>query len=139
MQDGGRTWKEADQSMCDSAILSILLSKLQVARDWLRPSLFLLRVHLSYLCLFLLPDGPPHLHPESTPCSSSSRLTHAARQWTTRQEAPSSCENHCPTDTPRLCFPSQVRRQPRGAHVWAHCRPSLPPPGPTSFTLHLLS
>ena len=57
--------------------------------------------------------------------------------WKNSQEAPSSHDHQCPTDTPHLCFPSQVRHQSRVAHVWAHFRLSLPSPAPTSFTLHI--
>jgi len=56
MQDGWRTCHDADQSMCDSAILSILLSCRLQETGSIQAS-FLLRVHLSYLYLFLLSNG----------------------------------------------------------------------------------
>ena len=138
MQDGWKTCNDADQSMCDSAVLSILLSKLQVSRDWLHPGLFFLRAHLAYLSLLMAyltyTQSPIHGLPAH---NLHIQQRNGQLSWKNSQEAPSSHDHQCPTDTPHLCFPSQVRHQSRVAHVWAHFRPSLPSPAPTSFTLHI--
>ena len=140
MQDGWRTRPDADQSVCDSTTLSRLLSCRSQETGSIQAS-FLLRVHLSYLYLSLLSNGlliyiqsPNHALP-----AHNLHMQQRNRQlpWENGQEAPSSHDSQCPTETPHVCFPSQVRHQSRVAHIWAHCRPSLPSPGPTSFTLHI--
>lgn len=102
---------------------------------------FFLRAHLAYLSLFILSNGLPNLHPESKPCSSSSQLTHATTQWTTLlEEQPGGTFQPwqpVPHWHPSFVLPIPGRHQSHVAHVWAHFRPSMPSPAPTSFTLHI--
>ena len=86
MQDGWRTCHDADQSMCDSAILSILLSCRLQEPGSIQAS-FLLRVHLSYLHLFLLSNGlliytqsPNHALPAHN-LHATTQQTTLLREW----------------------------------------------------------